>query len=228
VTPEPARVVIVAAQNEAERIGAALDALGRAFPGARRIVADDASTDDTQAVAMRQGAWVVSRRRPHGKGGNVTAAAQAVIGEFGDGATALLCDADLGESAAALVPLVDAVEDGACDLAVGRYAQSDGGGFGITLGYARRAVERLGGEGPRAPLSGQRAMRVSTLRRLLPFAGGWGLEVGMTIDALRAGYRVEEIELPLQHRSTGRTPAGFLHRARQLRDIRRAALARAR
>jgi glucosyl-3-phosphoglycerate synthase len=69
-------------------------------------------------------------------------------------------------------------------------------------------------------------MRVSTLRELVPFAGGWGLETGMTIDAVRAGMRVEEIELPLTHRATRRTPAGFLHRARQLRDIRRAVSAR--
>ncbi len=49
----------------------------------------------------------------------------------------------------------------------------------------------------------------------------------MTIDAVRAGLRIEEIELPLSHRATGRTPGGFLHRARQLRDIRRAARSRA-
>jgi hypothetical protein len=44
----------------------------------------------------------------------------------------------------------------------------------------------------------------------------------MTIDAIRSGRRIEEVELPLEHRVTGRTPAGFLHRARQLWDIRRA------
>ena len=49
----------------------------------------------------------------------------------------------------------------------------------------------------------------------------------MTLDAVRAGLRVKEIELPLSHRATGRTPRGFLHRARQLRDIRRAAIAAA-
>jgi hypothetical protein len=89
-------------------------------------------------------------------------------------------------------------------------------------------VERSGGARLAAPLSGQRAMRLSTLRQLLPFAAGWGLETGMTIDAARAGLRIEEIELPLEHRATGRTPAGFLHRARQLRDIRRAVRTRSR
>ena len=227
MTPESPRVVIVAAQNEAPRIGAALDALAETLPGARLMVADDASTDGTQQEAMRHGAWLISRRRPHGKGGNVTAAAEAAAGEFGDDATVLVCDADLGESAGELVPLVNAIEAGNCDLAVAKFAHPDGGGFGFTLGFARRAVERLCGVRLEAPLSGQRALRISTLRELIPLAAGWGLETGMTIDAIRAGYRLEEIELPLSHRITGRTPAGFLHRARQLRDIRRAVRSRA-
>jgi glycosyltransferase involved in cell wall biosynthesis len=227
VTPEPLRVAIVAAQNEVERIGATLEALAEALPGARLMVADDASTDGTQQEAMRHGAWLISRRRPHGKGGNVTAAAEAAQGEFPGEATVLLCDADLGGSAGRLTALVNAIEQGRCDLAVARFTEPDGGGFGFTVGYARRAVERLAGTRVRAPLSGQRAMRVSTLRSLIPFAPGWGVETGMTIDAIRAGLRVEEIELPLSHRATGRTPAGFLHRARQLREIRRAARARA-
>ena len=35
---------------------------------------------------------------------------------------------------------------------------------------------------------------------------GFGMEVGMTIDAVRAGHRVIEVELELAHRATGRTP----------------------
>jgi glycosyltransferase involved in cell wall biosynthesis len=225
--PEEPRVAIVAARNEAERIGATLDALRQALPDARLIVADDASTDSTRERALERGAWLISRRRPHGKGANVGAAADAALSEFPDETLVLLCDADLSATARELTALLDAVEVGRCDLAVGRFADPRGGGFGFTLGYAQRAVERLSGTGMATPLSGQRAMRISTLRRLLPFAAGWGLEVGMTIDALRAGVRIEEVELPLAHRATGRTPAGFLHRARQLRDIRRAARERA-
>ena len=221
--PEPGRVVIVAARNEEGRIGPALDALRELLPDARLILADDASTDATRERALARGAWLISRRRPHGKGANVGAAAEAALSEFADEATILLCDADLGATAAELTPLLEAVESDRCDLAIGRFADPKGGGFGFTLGYARRAVERLGGLRVEAPLSGQRAMRASTLRRLLPFADGWGLELGMTIDAIRAGCRIAEIELPLAHRVTGRTPAGFLHRAGQLRDMRGAA-----
>jgi hypothetical protein len=52
------------------------------------------------------------------------------------------------------------------------------------------------------------------------------MEVGMTIDAVRAGYRVREYELDLSHRATGRSFAGFAHRARQLADFSRAYAAR--
>ncbi len=222
------RLVIVAARNESERIGDTLAALREALPDARLLVADDASVDGTYEAAMRQGAWVLRRGRRHGKGANVTATANAAIGEFEDRATVVLCDADLGVSAARLVPLVVAVESDECDLAIAAFEESRGGGFGIALRYARRVMERSSGARLAAPLSGQRAMRLATLRALLPFADGWGMETGMTIDAVRAGLRVKEIELSLEHRVTGRTPRGFLHRARQLRDIRRAARTRGR
>jgi len=220
------RAAIAAAHDEADRVGATLDALAAAMPGAILLVADDASRDGTAEVAMRHGAEVVSRRRSHGKGANVTAAAEALLGQVDDDAVVLLCDADLGSSAGALVALVEAVERGECDLAVAAFARREGGGFGVALGYAQRRIERLSGFRAAAPISGQRAMRASTLRGLLPFADGFGMELGMTVDAVRAGYRVEEFELPLEHRATYRTLGGFAHRGRQLWDFRRAAASR--
>jgi len=62
-------VVLVAAHDEADRIGDTLAALGEAFPGARVIVADDGSADDTAAVAAAAGAEGVSTGRDIGKGG---------------------------------------------------------------------------------------------------------------------------------------------------------------
>jgi glycosyltransferase involved in cell wall biosynthesis len=219
-------VVIVAAHNEADRIGATLDALAGAFPSARMVVADDASSDGTGDIALARGAQLVRRGRSHGKGGNVTAAARSVLTEVEVAATFLLCDADLGASAAELGPLVEAVERRECDLAVAAFRRRLGGGFGLTLGFARWAIERRCGYRATTPISGQRAMRAAVLRTVLPFAPGYGLETGMTIDAVRAGYRLCEIELDLDHRATGRDLAGFLHRARQLRDIARAYLTR--
>ena len=64
------------------------------------------------------------------------------------------------------------------------------------------------------------------LPTVLPFAHGFGMEIGMTVDAHRAGFRLVEVELELEHRATGRTAAGFLHRFRQLLDFARVYAAR--
>jgi glycosyltransferase involved in cell wall biosynthesis len=210
---------IVAARNEADRIAATVRALREAFPGAHIWVADDASEDGTAEAALAAGAEVVSRGRPHGKGANVSAAAEAALSVADPPRLVLLCDGDLGASAARLAPLVEAVRRGECDLAVAAFSRRVGGGFGLALGFARWAIRRLCGLETEAPISGQRALRVEALRATLPFAAGYGMEVGMTVDAVRAGYRLREYELDLEHRATGKSIRGFAHRARQLRDF---------
>jgi glycosyltransferase involved in cell wall biosynthesis len=222
----PALAAIVAARNEADLIAATVASLRGAFPAATVYVADDASEDGTGETALAAGALVVGRRRPHGKGGNVTAAAEAALSAPEPPAIVLLCDGDLGTSSARLEPLVAAVEAGECDLAVAAFSRRRGGGFGLARGFARSAIERLCGLRTDAPISGQRAMRVETLRATLPFAAGYGMEVGMTVDAVRAGYRLREYEIDLEHRATGRDLSGFAHRGRQLADFVRAYAAR--
>jgi glycosyltransferase involved in cell wall biosynthesis len=211
--------VVVAARNEADRIAATVGALRGVFPAAAIWVADDASTDGTSEAAMAAGARVVSRGRPHGKGANVTAAAEAALSDEPSPQLILLCDGDLGDSAARLEPLVVAVAAGECDLAVAAFGRRTGGGFGLALGFSRWAISRLCGFEAEAPISGQRAMAADVLRATLPFARGYGMEIGMSVDAVRAGYRIGEYELDLEHRATGRTLGDFVHRGRQLLDF---------
>jgi glycosyltransferase involved in cell wall biosynthesis len=246
-------LVIVTARDEAERLGATLAALALAFPGATLFLADDGSTDATPAIARAAGAHVVRSEQAIGKGAAATAAAVAVLrqadavaGEAGiaagvtraggalaaagpDGpgeAIVVLCDGDLAESAGELQALAETVRRGEADVAVAAFARRAGGGIGLAVGFARWAIARRCGLRTAAPISGQRALRARALRAVLPFAHGFGMELGMTIDAVRSGYRVVEVELQLSHRATGRTPAGFIHRARQLADFARAFLAR--
>jgi glycosyltransferase involved in cell wall biosynthesis len=222
-------VVIVAARNEADRIVATLKALGEAFPGARLIVADDRSTDETARLAEQLGVEVASSDvgdgDGRGKGGAMTRAARLALDGRAD-LTVVLCDGDLGTSAASLGPLAEAVDSGDCDLAVASFARREGGGFGIALGFARRAIRSLTGLQLEAPISGQRAVRGELLRCALPFAPGFGMEIGMTVDVVRAGGRVKEVELPLEHRATGRTVSGFIHRGRQLASFTRVYVSR--
>lgn len=213
------RVAIVAARDEADRIGATLEALRAAVAGIELWVADDASSDGTRDAALAAGATVVGRNRPHGKGGNVTAAATAALEGLAPDAVVLLCDGDLAATAGRLAPLIEAVEAGEADLAIAAFERKVGGGLGLAKGYARWAIRRRCGLETTAPISGQRSLRAGVLAELLPFAPGYGMEVGMTVDAVRAGYSVVEIELDLAHRATGKSLSGFVHRGRQLRDI---------
>jgi glycosyltransferase involved in cell wall biosynthesis len=222
VPPEIA--AIVSAHNEEERLGDTLAALRAAFPRARLIVADDASTDRTPDIARDAGAELVRTERRLGKGGANTPAAERALDP--EPRVVLLCDGDLGDSAAKLGELVDAVMAGRADLAIARFARRVGGGFGIALNSSRRTVAKRAGRYLDAPLSGQRALTPAALRTVLPFAPGFGMETAMDIDATRAGLTVVEVALDLEHRATGRTAAGFAHRARQLVDIGRVYVSR--
>ena len=215
-------VIVVAAHNEADRLPATLAALHEVFPGARVIVADDGSSDGTAEVARAGGAEVVSTGRDIGKGGAMTLAARRIEGQ----PTVVVCDGDLGASARHLPELVEAVHDGRGDLAVATFARRVGGGFGVAVGFAHWVIRRLTGLDLQAPISGQRAMRGEVLEAVLPFAPRFGMEIGMTVDAARAGFRVVEVPLDLEHRATGRTWRGFAHRARQLADFLAVALDR--
>jgi glycosyltransferase involved in cell wall biosynthesis len=220
----PRTLVIVAAHDEADRVGATLAGVSLAFPDAELWLADDGSIDGTAQIAAAAGARVVRSERVLGKGGAVTGAAREALSQVRAGGAAsdaifVLCDGDLGDSARELVRLVEALDSAPADLAVGAFSRRVGGGVGLAVGFARWAIQRRCGLLTRAPISGQRAIRADTLAAVLPFAPGFGMEVGMTIDAVRAGGRVVEVELDLDHRATGRTPAGFLHRGRQLVDF---------
>jgi Glycosyl transferase family 2 len=198
--------ILVAARDEEGVIGQTVTTLRQAFPDAEVIVADDGSRDRTADTAEEAGA-IVLRLPRRGKGQALSAAERAA-----PPGRLLLCDADLEGD---VTPLLS----GGADLTVAAFAERVGGGFGIAKRVARDLIEVLGGIRTREPLSGQRSLSPAARAACFPVAAGFGCEVRMTIDAARSGLDVQEVELPLRHRATGREARGFLHRARQLRDI---------
>jgi hypothetical protein len=197
--------ILVAARNEEERISATVAALRREFPEAEVIVVDGRSEDGTAERAEAAGAAVLRIERL-GKGEALSAGERAA-----PPGPLLLCDADLSGS---LRPLAESE----ADLTVAAFSRRVGGGFGIAKRVGRALVSLRTGVAPREPLSGQRLVGVRARTACFPLAPGFGCEVRMTIDALRAGLAFEELELDLEHRPTGRDAAGFAHRGRQLLD----------
>jgi len=225
--PTGSVLALVPARDEAERVGATVRAL-RELPGvAEVLVVSDGSTDATAARALEAGAHCLDLPRNLGKGGAVNAGLAALMGRVAERispepAVLLLADADLADTAGRLGRLLDPVLDGDADLAIADLpVQQGAGGFGLAMGLARRGIANATGRRMSEPLSGQRAVRWEALPALLPFAPDFGIEVAMTIDALRAGLRVVEVEVDLHHNPTGKDLPGLLHRARQARAIAR-------
>jgi hypothetical protein len=215
-------VALVAAHEEAPRVGATVSALVGIVDEV--VVVDDGSADGTSSVALVSGATVLRASRRRGKGRVV----EEAFDRLPPAAIWLLVDADLEDTAARLGPLVDAVRGDRADVAIAAFPRLAGGGFGLVKQTAARLIRATTGFRATEPLSGQRALTAAALAAVRPLAPGFGMETAMTIDAVRAGLRVVEIPIDgLAHRPTGRGARGFAHRARQGLDILAAVATRA-
>lgn len=216
-------VVIVPARNEEERISETLASLREIPDPARLLVVDDGSRDATALLAKKAGAEVLPSTSSGASGGK----GQALLTGLGRAReynpdAVLLADADLGESAARLSNLLQALNEGS-PVAIASFppGAATGGGFGLVKTFARREISTRNtlGYDPVEPLSGQRALLATALESLAGIAPGFGAEVGMTLDLLSAGITPQDVPVSLAHRPTGRSLSGFAHRARQGLDI---------
>ncbi len=208
-------VALVPAKDRADSVAATVEALWSVGGVDRVVVIDDGSTDATAEVARAAGADVVWLGVNRGKGGAVRAGVEATP----EADVYVLVDADVAATAGLVGELLRPVLSGDADMTIGVLPAAGGrGGFGRVRELARWGIRRACGREVRAPLSGQRAVRASLLREL-GAAERFGLEVGLTVDAVRAGASVVEVDVEMDHRHTGRSVAGFAHRARQGRDV---------
>ncbi|MDQ4005294.1 MAG: glycosyltransferase [Actinomycetota bacterium] len=217
-------IALVAARNEEQRVASTIDAI-RSIPEVDEVVVVDGSSGDaTVAEARAAGARViVAPASARGKG----EALDGALDRLGACDVVLLLDADLGPSADGAPALLQPILEGRADLSIGVLPrQLAHGGFRLVKRTAGAAILGLSGFRATEPLSGQRAVRREVLESLRPLAPGFGVEVAMTIDAVRMGFRVVEVPVAMTHAATGRDLAGFLHRARQGWDLLRVAFPR--
>ena len=224
--------VVIPARNEADRIQATVTAALGLPAAAVVIVVDDGSKDGTAAAARSAGAVVTRHARNRGKGAAMETGAEAVAlldqRERRDRPRHLLfLDADLGRTAAAAGPLVEPVLAGTADMTIAVFASTVKlGGHGLVVGLSGAGIRRATGWRPAQPLNGQRCLTRAAFEAARPLARGWGVETALSIDLLRKGLRVTEVEVELAHRATGTGLHAQLHRARQLTDVARALAAR--
>jgi glycosyltransferase involved in cell wall biosynthesis len=230
--PEGDTAVVIPARNEADRIAATVRAAA-GLPGVDLvIVVDDGSADGTAAAAEAAGAAVLRHSRNRGKAAAMETGAEAVrLLEAGQGRESphhlLFLDGDLAGTAAAAAPLIEPVRAGRADMTIAVFStRVKQGGHGFVVGLSGSGIRRATGWRPAQPLNGQRCLTRAAFEAARPLAPGFGAETGLTIDLLRKGMRVTEVEVALAHRATGGDWRSQLHRARQLADVGRALAAR--
>ncbi|MGQ0744201.1 MAG: glycosyltransferase family 2 protein [Acidimicrobiales bacterium] len=212
---------MIPAKNEEELLPQTLKAVLALPEVCGIVVVDDASTDNTGRVAEQMGATVIRRSASTGKGAALTQGADHCIGRsVGDHPGLLFLDADAADSAVHLPRLLAPVMDGTLDMAIAIYtARGAGGGHGRVVRLARDGINSMTGWAPTTPLSGIRAMTAEAYLAVRPLAARWGVETALTIDAFRAGLRVDEVQTDITHRATGQDWRAKVHRGRQYVDV---------
>ena len=223
--------VVIPARDECDRIHATVKSAA-ALPGVDVvIVVDDGSRDGTAGAAEAAGAHVVRHGRSRGKGAAMETGGEAVrLLDAAERRAAyrhlLFLDADLASTAANAYPLIEPVRAGSADMTIAMFANRVKlGGHGFVVRLSAAGIHRATGWRPTQPLNGQRCLTRDAFETARPLARGFGAETALTIDLLRRGLRVTEVEVDLAHRATGADWHGQLHRARQFADV-AAALAR--
>lgn len=207
VSPEPAapgcapRVsVIVPARNEVSTIAHVIRRVHSILPQADILVIDNASTDGTAVRAHQAGARIVYEPRV-GKGAAMRAGVLHATGEV-----LVFLDGDDTYPVEAIPRLLDAIQAGRCDVAVGSRFLGGSAQLAWPRYWGNRALTAFAQclYGPATDvMSGLYALPNAVWQRLNPQSTGFDIETELFIQARRAGLRRQEIPIAYRDRSAG-------------------------
>ena len=193
--------VVIPCHDEAASIASVVSKFRAELPDAEIIVVDNASNDETAAVAREAGARVVNETRL-GKGfALLTGFAAASRADY-----CVMVDGDNTYPADEVTNLIDAAENGAADVVIGTRLDSEHPGAfrpGHSLGnrFFIWLVRFLFGIKTRDLFSGYRVLSRRFLDIAPLIATGFDVEAELAVQARMNGFRV--IEIPVEYRARG-------------------------
>ncbi|MGW8814353.1 glycosyltransferase [Gordonia terrae] len=203
-TPNPVLDIVVPVYNEQADIAASVrrlaDHLRLHVPYASRItVADNASTDDTLAIAVALAGELDGVRVVHleqkGRGRALSA-----VWQHSDAEIVAYCDVDLSTDLNALMPLIAPLVSRHSDIAIGtRLSRSARVVRGPKREFISRSYNLMLRTAMGARFSdaqcGFKAMRTDIARELLPFVAdtGWFFDTELLVLAEQIGLRIAEV-----------------------------------
>ncbi len=193
--------VLIPCHNEAASVAQTVSAFRAALPHADVYVYDNASTDDTAAIAAKAGAHV--RAEPLKGKGNVVRRMFADV----DADIYILVDGDDTYDAASAPAMVARLEAETLDMVVGareetsREAYRRGHRFGNQL--LTGLVSGIFGQSIADMLSGYRVMSRRFVKSFPALSPGFEIETELTVHALELRAPVAEVMTPYKERPEG-------------------------
>jgi glycosyltransferase involved in cell wall biosynthesis len=207
-------VAVVPAWNEAGAIGGVVDDIRGFDPSIGVVVVDDASTDETAAVAEAHGATVLRLLFNVGIGGAVQTGLRHARDEGFEVAVRL--DGDGQHHATELPKLLRPIRAGEADLVTGSRFVDPGGTyrppFARRLGIRvfARLVSLLGGQKVTDTTSGFVALNRRAIELFATEYPHDYPEVESTLVALRSGLRLEQVQVDMRERQAGTSSITFV------------------
>jgi glycosyltransferase involved in cell wall biosynthesis len=207
-------VAVVPAYNESGAVGRVVEGIRQACPEVQVVVVDDASTDDTAAVAESHGAIVLRLPFNVGIGGAVQTGFRYALEEGYERAVRL--DGDGQHDPFEIPTLLAPLERDEADLVIGsRFV--DGGSsyrppFARRLGIRifARLVSLLGGQRVTDTTSGFIALDRAGIELFAREYPHDYPEVEATLVALRSGLRLSQVQVEMRERETGASSITFV------------------
>lgn len=192
----PQRVAVVIAAHDGREVIASTVRACSAIPDVDLVVVvDDGSTDDTAGAARGAGAVVVRHSVTRGRASALETGVKIVaMRDRADWPARhlLFLDQDLGDSAVEAAALVNAVNSGFADCAIG----AGGPRSALRLRAeksARTSIMGTTGWNPTDPLATNRVLTRAAVDAIMPFSTSRAVDVAMTVDLIADGFAVVEI-----------------------------------
>lgn len=197
--------VVIPSLNEAPTIGRIVERVYGSGYASEVIVVDGGSTDGTPGIARAAGAKVLpqSRKKFPGKGIAMQDGIRAAKGDI-----IAFIDADIRNfDPATIRKLTAPISAGKADLVKAKYGRKAGR---VTELTARPLLRILFPDVIlEQPLSGEVAGRAGLLKSMR-LKDGWGVDIGIVLDAVMRGARICEVDLAYKEHKT--RPFGDLER----------------
>ncbi len=204
---QPRRVIIMPAHNESKNIVPVLRELKPLAQGADIVVIDDYSSDDTAALAAKMGAQVISLPCNLRYGGAVQTGFKYAVQRGYD--VAVMMDADGQHDPSAIPALLEVVESGQADVALGsRFLGRADYHLGFLRRWTMRAFAALVSRANRRPITDPTSGFQALNRDVLCYLARDNYPVDFPdADLLMllgfAGFRIQEVPMVVRNRLSG-------------------------